>query len=98
MTYVDPKQLLACGQPITQYGPVSMPMTKAQVVATLPSPYYAFKIVNTTETVGSFTEERESAIRGMQAAGLNVRAIEDVTPEMVAPYFAEIGADELKFP
>jgi enoyl-CoA hydratase/carnithine racemase len=24
--------------------------------------------------------------------------IEDVTPEMVAPYFAEIGADELKFP
>ena len=25
-------------------------------------------------------------------------AIEDVTPEMVAPYFAGIGADELKFP
>jgi enoyl-CoA hydratase len=24
--------------------------------------------------------------------------IEDVTPQMVAPYFAEIGADELKFP
>ena len=24
--------------------------------------------------------------------------IEDVTPAMVAPYFAEIGADELKFP
>ncbi|MCC8935441.1 enoyl-CoA hydratase/isomerase family protein [Bradyrhizobium sp. Arg68] len=24
--------------------------------------------------------------------------IEDVTPDMVAPYFAEIGADELKFP
>jgi enoyl-CoA hydratase len=23
--------------------------------------------------------------------------IEDVTPEMVAPYFAEIGVDELKF-
>ena len=23
--------------------------------------------------------------------------IEDVTPQMVAPYFAEIGADELKF-
>ena len=23
--------------------------------------------------------------------------IEDVTPEMVAPYFAEIGADELVF-
>src|SRR5579885_1521418 len=29
VTYVDPKQLLACGHPITQYGPVSIPMTKA---------------------------------------------------------------------
>ncbi|MBX6361080.1 MAG: SpoIVB peptidase S55 [Acidobacterium ailaaui] len=64
VTYVDPKQLLACGHPITQYGPVSLPMTKAQVVATLPSPYNAFKIINTTETVGSFTEDRESAIFG----------------------------------
>lgn len=64
VTYVDPKQLLACGHPITQFGPVSMPMTKAQVVATLPSPLNAFKIINTTETVGSFTDDRESAIRG----------------------------------
>jgi hypothetical protein len=64
VTYVDAKQLLACGHPITQFGPVSMPMTKAQVLATLPSPLNAFKIVNTTETVGSFTDDRESAIRG----------------------------------
>ncbi len=64
VTYVDPTQLLACGHPITQFGPVSMPMTKAEVVATLPSSYNAFKIINTTETVGSFTEDRETAIRG----------------------------------
>lgn len=64
VTYVDAKQLLACGHPITQFGPVSMPMTKAQVLATLPSPLNAFKIINTTETVGSFTDDRESAIRG----------------------------------
>ena len=31
VTYVDAKQLLACGHPITQFGPVSMPMTKADV-------------------------------------------------------------------
>jgi hypothetical protein len=73
VTYVDPKQLLACGHPITQFGPVSMPMTKAQVVATLPSPLNAFKIINTTETVGSFTEDRESAIRG--AFGLQAKMI-----------------------
>ena len=35
VTYVDPKKMLACGHPITQFGPVSMPMTKADVVATL---------------------------------------------------------------
>jgi hypothetical protein len=64
-TYVDPHRLLACGHPITQFGPVSMPMTKTEVVATLPSPLNAFKIVNTTETVGSFTEDRQSAIAGV---------------------------------
>jgi hypothetical protein len=64
VTYVDPTRLLACGHPITQYGPVSMPMTKAEVVATLASPLNAFKIINTTETVGSFTEDRASAIMG----------------------------------
>lgn len=64
VTYVDPQKMLACGHPITQFGPVSMPMTKADVVATLPSPLAAFKIINTTETVGSITEDRESAIFG----------------------------------
>ena len=64
VTYVDPTQLLACGHPITQYGNVSIPMTKATVVATLPSPLNAFKIVNATETVGAFTQDRASAIYG----------------------------------
>jgi len=64
VTYVDPTQLLACGHPITQYGSVSMPMTKAEVVTTLASPMNSFKIVNTTETVGAFTEDRASAILG----------------------------------
>ena len=64
VTYVDEHQLLACGHPITQFGDVSIPMTKAQVLATLPSPMNAFKIVNTTETVGSFTQDRANAIAG----------------------------------
>ncbi|WP_419806999.1 SpoIVB peptidase S55 [Terriglobus sp.] len=64
VTYVDPKQLLACGHPITQYGDIALPMTKAEVLATLPSTQNAFKIVNTTETVGAFTEDRSNAIAG----------------------------------
>ncbi len=65
VTYVDPKQLLACGHPILQAGPVSMPMTTTDVVATLASPLNAFKIVNTGETVGAFTQDRDAAIRGV---------------------------------
>ena len=49
VTYIDPQRLLACGHPLLQFGSVDLPMNKAQVLATLPSPLNAFKIVNTTE-------------------------------------------------
>ena len=65
VTYVDPKQLLACGHPILQAGSVSLPMTTTEVVATLASPLNAFKIVNTGALIGAFTEDRDSAIRGV---------------------------------
>lgn len=68
VTYVDPRQLLACGHPILQAGPVSLPMTTAEVVATLPSPLNAFKIVNTGAPIGAFTQDRDSAIRGVFGA------------------------------
>ena len=64
VTYVDAKHLLACGHPLMQFGQVDMPMTKANVVATLPSPLNAFKIVNTTETVGAFVQDRQAGILG----------------------------------
>lgn len=64
VTYIDPQRLLACGHPLTQYGMVDMPMTKANVVATLASPYYAYKIVNTTDEIGTFVQDRHSGILG----------------------------------
>ncbi len=65
VTYVDPQRLLACGHPLLQFGEVDLPMTKADVVATLPSPLNAFKIVNTTETVGAFVQDRQNGIMGV---------------------------------
>jgi hypothetical protein len=82
VTYVDAKRLLACGHPITQYGPVAMPMTKAEVLASLASPLNSFKIINTTETVGAFTEDRASAIMGR--FGATARMI-PVAVEVVPP-------------
>jgi hypothetical protein len=68
VTYIDPQQLLACGHPILQAGPVSLPMTTTDVVATLASPLNAFKIINTGDPIGAFTEDRDSAIRGVLGA------------------------------
>jgi hypothetical protein len=65
VTYVDPQQLLACGHPLLQFGSVDLPMTKAEVLATLPSPLNAFKIVNTTEAVGTFVQDRHTGIMGV---------------------------------
>lgn len=64
VTYVDPQRLLACGHPILNYGSVDMPMTKATILATLPSPENSFKIVNATETVGAFVQDRHTGILG----------------------------------
>jgi hypothetical protein len=40
-------------------------MTKANVLATLPSPANAFKIVNATEPIGSFVQDRHTGIMGL---------------------------------
>jgi hypothetical protein len=65
VTYVDPQRLLACGHPLLQFGEVDLPMTKATVLATLPSPLNAFKIVNTTDTIGAFVQDRQNGIMGV---------------------------------
>ena len=93
VTYIDPKRLLACGHPITQYGQVDMPMTKANVVATLASPLNAFKIINTTETVGAFTEDRASAIMGQ--FGVKARMI-PVAVEVVPAVLGSSGGGKTK--
>ncbi len=64
VTYLDDSHLLACGHPLLQSGSIDMPMTKATVLATLASPENSFKIVNTTEPVGAFVQDRRAGIMG----------------------------------
>jgi hypothetical protein len=64
VTYMDAERLLACGHPLMQFGMVDLPMTKAQVLATLPSPLNAFKIVNATEPIGAFVQDRHTGMLG----------------------------------
>jgi hypothetical protein len=64
VTYMDANHLLACGHPLLQFGAVDLPMTKADVVTTLASPLNAFKIVNATEPVGAFVQDRHTGLLG----------------------------------
>ncbi|HXE89895.1 MAG TPA: hypothetical protein VNK82_02930 [Terriglobales bacterium] len=64
VTYVDADRLLACGHPISQFGQVDMPMSKAEVLTTLASPFNSFKIVNATEPAGAFVQDRQAGILG----------------------------------
>jgi hypothetical protein len=68
ITYIDSTQLLACGHPVLGAGPVSLPMTTADVITTVASPLDAFKIINTGVTIGAFTQDRESALHGVFGA------------------------------
>jgi SpoIVB peptidase S55 len=64
VTYLDDSHLLACGHPLLQSGNVDMPMTKATVLVSLPSSANSFKIVNSTEPVGAFVQDRRAGIMG----------------------------------
>jgi hypothetical protein len=68
ITYIDPRQLLACGHPVLGAGPVSLPMTTTDVITTVASPLDAFKIINTGATIGTFNQDRESALHGVFGA------------------------------
>jgi len=62
-----PRQLLACGHSILQRASFTA-HDRDRGVATLASPLNAFKIVNTGEEIGAFTEDRDAAIRGVLGA------------------------------
>jgi len=64
ITHRDADRLYACGHPILQLGQVRLPMTSAEIVATVPSDFNSFKIANIGEAVGAFEQDRSSAVVG----------------------------------
>ena len=55
----------AFGHSFFNLGPVSMPMSKGEVLMVLSSAYQPNKFANATEVVGSFKQDRHSAIMGV---------------------------------
>jgi hypothetical protein len=65
VTYNDGKRVLAFGHPFFNMGPVSMPMSKGEVLMVLGSQFQPNKIANATEIVGALTQDRHSGIMGV---------------------------------
>ncbi len=64
ITLREGDRLYACGHPLLGFGNVEMPMTRAEVVTTVASQAASFKIANAGEIIGSFTQDRRTAIVG----------------------------------
>ena len=63
-TYNDGKRVLGFGHPLFNLGPVSMPMSKGEILMVLSSQFQPNKFGNATEIVGSLHQDRHSGIMG----------------------------------
>ncbi|MFQ5777785.1 MAG: SpoIVB peptidase S55 domain-containing protein [Terriglobia bacterium] len=68
ITYRREDQLYACGHSLLALGNLQLPMARAEIVTTVPSQWASFKISNIGEVIGSFEQDRSSAIVGRVGA------------------------------
>ncbi len=69
VTAIIGDQVYVCGHPVFGYGDVEMPMARGRVVTTLASSFNSFKIVNAGGTIGTFTQDRLTAVAGKLGSG-----------------------------
>jgi hypothetical protein len=69
VTVAQDNRVLACGHPLFGFGAVEMPLSRAHVVMTLASAASSTKIITTGGTIGTLTQDRQSAVMGTLGAG-----------------------------
>ncbi|MGE5245751.1 MAG: SpoIVB peptidase S55 domain-containing protein [Betaproteobacteria bacterium] len=69
ITYVDGEHVWAFGHPLYNLGPTEFPMTRAYVYTVLPSLFSSMKLSSTGDTVGTFQQDRATAIAGTLGPG-----------------------------
>ena len=71
VTHVDPDtgNVYAFGHPLFNLGPIEYPMTRSEVHLVLPSLMNSFKIASSGDTIGTWVQDRSTAIKGV----LNIR-------------------------
>src|SRR5688572_23450690 len=75
VTHVDGTQVYAFGHPFLNLGPMSMPMTRAQVLTILPSLDSSMKIAAMGPVIGRMTQDRSTAVGGVLGSGPSELAV-----------------------
>ena len=69
VTHIDGDRVYALGHPMYNLGPTEFPMTRAYVYAVLPSLSASLKLSTTGEVLGTFLQDRATAIAGRLGSG-----------------------------
>jgi len=69
VTYVDGDHVYAFGHPLYNLGPTEFPMTRAYVYTVLPSLQSSMKLSTTGDIIGTFLQDRATAIAGRLGPG-----------------------------
>ena len=72
VTAIVDGRVYVCGHPLFGFGSVQMPMARARVLTTLSSQLESTKIVNVGGTIGSFSQDRVTAVVGSLGASPNL--------------------------
>ncbi|WP_415907323.1 hypothetical protein [Oleiharenicola sp. Vm1] len=64
VSHVDGTHVLAFGHPLMTLGATEVPMAEAEIVTILPSSLNSIKVSNTGRVIGTFSQDRLSAIYG----------------------------------
>ena len=68
VTAIVDGRVYVCGHPLFGFGSVEMPMARGRVLTTLSSDFESTKIVNAGGTIGSFSQDRVTAVVGSLGA------------------------------
>jgi hypothetical protein len=69
VTSVVGDTILACGHPLFGFGSVALPLSRGHVVLTLASSMASTKIMTTSGTIGTLTQDRLTAVMGKLGGG-----------------------------
>lgn len=85
LTWRDKESIVAFGHSFLLYGDVDMPMATADVVATVPSDSFSYKMAKPTAIVGAVTRDNRTAIAGRVGATASLIPVTVTLPEGTTP-------------